>query len=50
MLAMASNGNKNRAIQLIIDLIDYKMLEAKENIWSNITQLANAIIYSSVRR
>ena len=26
---MASNGNINRGIQLIIDVIDYKMLKGK---------------------
>ena len=26
---MASNGNKNRGIQLIIDVIDYKMFKRK---------------------
>ena len=29
MLAMASNGNINKGIQLIIDVINYKMLEGK---------------------
>ena len=28
-IAMASNGNINRGIQLIIDVIDYKMLKGK---------------------
>ena len=28
-MAMASNGNINRAIQLIIDVIDYDMLKGK---------------------
>ena len=27
--AMASNGNINRGIQLIVDVIDYKMLKGK---------------------
>ena len=28
-IAMASNGNINRGLQLIIDVIDYKMLKGK---------------------
>ena len=28
-IAMASNGNINRAIKLIVDVIDYKMLKGK---------------------
>ena len=28
-IAMASNGNINRGIQLIIDVIDHKMLKGK---------------------
>ena len=28
-IAMASNGNINREIQLIIDVIDYRMLKGK---------------------
>ena len=48
---MASSGNINREIQLIIDVIDYKMFKGKYlvGMLSMTKQSANAVINSSVR-
>ena len=51
---MASNGNINRRIQLIIDVIDYKMLKGKSGRYViytpyETTYLANTIKNCSVR-
>ena len=45
---MASNGNINRGTQLIVDVIDYKMLNGKYLTPYETTSLANATINSSV--
>ena len=53
-LAMISNDNINRGIQLIIDVIDYRMLKGKylvSTLFAHLVRLHNhsAIIDSSVQ-